>query len=283
MKTIAIYGTGSTGRHIYNLINKNNSVVAFLDSNTDKWGQQIDGISILGDANKASQLQCDEIIIASLNGKDTIYKLLIDAGVPAHKINSTYVSTIIEARIHFLYDYASVYKKEINSLPIAEGGVFQGDFAKELNTAFPSQKLYLFDTFEGFDAKDVKIEKDNHFSEDGAKHLSNTSIELVRNKLPHPENVLFKKGFFPETTFDIDENFFFFVNLDFDLYVPTLEGLRYFYPRLCKHGCLLVHDYFNEGFLGVKQAIEDFETESDIELCKFPIGDHCSIAIMKHN
>ncbi|MDR3334041.1 MAG: TylF/MycF family methyltransferase [Treponema sp.] len=34
---------------------------------------------------------------------------------------------------------------------VAELGVFKGDFAKRLNIAFPDRKLYLFDTFDGFD------------------------------------------------------------------------------------------------------------------------------------
>lgn len=35
---------------------------------------------------------------------------------------------------------------------VAEVGVFQGEFAQYINVAFPDSKLYLFDTFDGFDA-----------------------------------------------------------------------------------------------------------------------------------
>src|ERR1041385_1300392 len=35
---------------------------------------------------------------------------------------------------------------------VAEVGVYKGEFAKRLNQLFPAKKLYLFDTFEGFDS-----------------------------------------------------------------------------------------------------------------------------------
>ena len=41
----------------------------------------------------------------------------------------------------------------------AEAGVFEGDFAKWINQYFPDRKLYLFDTFEGFDMRDIEKEK----------------------------------------------------------------------------------------------------------------------------
>ena len=46
---------------------------------------------------------------------------------------------------------------------------------------------------------------------------------------------LFKKGYFPESAHGIDEKFAF-VSLDLDLYKPTLEGLRFFYPKMIKGG-----------------------------------------------
>ena len=41
---------------------------------------------------------------------------------------------------------------------VAELGVFKGDFAALINAAFPDRCIHLFDTFEGFDAKDVAVE-----------------------------------------------------------------------------------------------------------------------------
>lgn len=54
---------------------------------------------------------------------------------------------------------------------------------------------------------------------------------------------------------------FALVSLDPDLYAPTLEGLRFFYPRLSPGGMIIVHDYDNKQFTGVKQAVSEFEDE----------------------
>ena len=51
-----------------------------------------------------------------------------------------------------------IYSRKIEG-SVAELGVYQGGFAKYINQAFPNKKLYLFDTFTGFDAKDISLEK----------------------------------------------------------------------------------------------------------------------------
>ena len=67
------------------------------------------------------------------------------------------------------------------------------------------------------------------------------------------------------------------------MYTPTIEGLRFFYPRMMPGGIILVHDYFTKFYHGVKQAIDDFEKEMSIILTRVPIGDGISIAIVIQN
>lgn len=146
-----------------------------------------------------------------------------------------------------------------NGCAVAEGGVFRGDFAKFINDSFPENDLNFFDSFEGFDSRDIAVEKKNSFSDKSEYHLGITSEELALSVLPHSEKAIIKKSFFPQTTVGMEERKFIFVNLDFDLYQPILEGLRYFYPKLQKGCCMLIHDYFNSGYSGVKQTVDDFE------------------------
>lgn len=115
---------------------------------------------------------------------------------------------------------------------------------------------------------------------DKAYHLSKTSVELVLSKLPHPQKAIIKKGYFPETARGLEEERFIFVNLDFDLFHPILEGLRFFYPRMVCGGVIVVHDFYSPGCPGVKEAIDVFETELKCKMKKMPIGDHCSIAVI---
>src|SRR5947209_3589089 len=109
---------------------------------------------------------------------------------------------------------------------VAELGVYKGDFSKRLNTLFPDRKLYLFDTFSGFDDSDISIEQKKGYS-DGSQDFSNTSIDLVLGKMVAPHNCIIKKGIFPQTVTGIEDSFCF-VSLDADLFEPIYQGLRFF-------------------------------------------------------
>lgn len=139
---------------------------------------------------------------------------------------------------------------------IAEVGVWKGNFAELLNRYFPDRKLYLFDTFEGFDERDKKIDINCSYSTT-TQDFTETSILEVMNKMTYPDNVIIKKGWFPETAVDVDGKFAF-VDLDADLYQPIYEGLKFFYPKMEKGGIIMVHDFNNEMYKGVRQAVEEY-------------------------
>ncbi len=281
MKKIYIFGTGSTGRRVYKELNSKMEVLGFLDNDTSKWGEKVENVTIIGNGETVLGKEYDEIVVCSLPGMNTIKKQLLDVGIPYYKINCDYISTQVNARINFLQDYASMIGDVKDDILIAEGGVYQGDFAKEINKCFPNNTIFLFDTFEGFDERDVKKEHEEGFSIFDKNHLNIKGVEVVLEKMPYPDKVEIRKGYFPETAVGLDDGKFQFVNLDFDLYNPTLEGLRFFYSKLEENGVILIHDYFNPGYTGIKQAVDDFEKESGIVLKRLPIGDHCSIAIFK--
>ncbi|GHV10792.1 hypothetical protein FACS189491_00920 [Spirochaetia bacterium] len=128
-----------------------------------------------------------------------------------------------------------IYDKKIDG-SVAELGVYRGDFAKIINEAFHDRKLYLFDTFEGFDERDVKLELKNNYST-GEQDFSKTSVELVLNKMKHKKNCIVRKGYFPETIYgeggnDLTNERYAFVSIDVDLYEPMYKGLNYFYEKL---------------------------------------------------
>jgi O-methyltransferase len=170
-----------------------------------------------------------------------------------------------------------IYEKKITG-NVAELGVYRGDFAKIINEAFPDKKLYLFDTFEGFDKRDVNYEVKEKFSE-GNEDFSNTSVELVLNKMKIKENCIIKKGFFPETADGVND-IFAFVSIDCDLYAPVYNGLNYFYEKINNGGYIMLHDYNNKHYKGVKEALKKFYEEKRVAY--FPLCDVSgSVIIMK--
>ncbi|GBU25088.1 methyltransferase [Fibrobacteria bacterium R8-3-H12] len=151
---------------------------------------------------------------------------------------------------------------------VAELGVYRGYFAQYINYLFPTQKLYLFDTFEGFSDKNFKNESNSSWID---QDFSNTSVELVLKKMKYPDNCIVRKGFFPETALGLENEEYIFVSIDTDLYEPMYEGLKYFYPRLKKGGYIFVHDYNCVAYSGVKNAVKQFSKENDISF--FPLSD----------
>lgn len=161
---------------------------------------------------------------------------------------------------------------------VAELGVFRGDFAAKINLAFPDRKLYLFDTFEGFDKRDIAVDNQKAYSK-GDQDFSKTSVDVVLKKLLYPQNSLIRKGFFPESiqVEDLQETFAF-VSIDTDLYQPIFEGLTFFYPRLSQGGYIFIHDYNNDVYKGAKKAVRDFCQKNSIPYC--PMTDGAGSAII---
>jgi O-methyltransferase len=139
---------------------------------------------------------------------------------------------------------------------VAELGVFKGKFAKYINNYFPDRLLYLFDTFEGFDPRDVQSENEKKFSS-GDQDFSDTSVESVLKRMPFPQQCQIVKGFFPESAKNIVDKFVL-VSLDADLYEPIYNGLEFFYPKLVSGGYILIHDFNNDAYPGSRRAVEEF-------------------------
>ena len=228
---IIIYGSTSTGRRIYEELKRNNNVLCFLDDDSSKWGEKIDGICVY-DPQSIASIEFDEVVIGVLTYHLEVLDNLIKMGVPKNKINETFINIPTYARMECLRNIRTLVDEESIGGNVAELGVFRGEFAREINKIFPDRKLYLFDTFEGFSKHDTDVELNKGYSnEDKTGYFSNTTEQDVLSLMPYPEMCVIKKGYFPDTAVDLDDSFCF-VNLDADLYAPTLAGLQYFYPRL---------------------------------------------------
>jgi O-methyltransferase len=151
---------------------------------------------------------------------------------------------------------------------VAELGVYKGKFARYINGYFPDRKLYLFDTFEGFDNRDVSREQQQNFSS-GDQDFSDTSVEMVLKQMPHPQMCVPVKGFFPESARGLEDTFVY-VSIDTDLYEPVYAGLTYFYPRVTIGGYISVHDFNNENYKGARKAVEHFCKEQGIGYVPLP-------------
>lgn len=139
---------------------------------------------------------------------------------------------------------------------VAELGVYKGNsahllakYAKRIN-----RDCYLFDTFEGFDKKDL-VNRDKTID---PSLFKDTSLETVKS-IVGSDNVQYVKGYFPDSLENIgDLAQFSLVHIDCDLGKPFRHALEYFYPRLVEGGFLILHDYSSLFWPGATQAINEF-------------------------
>jgi O-methyltransferase len=281
---VIVFGAGNCGKRLAMTIKNRNDpfdIIAFVDNNPQLQGTFLFDRPIIHPGDIAS-FDYDQITIASMDKSDIFDQLVNKCGVEPDVIRDI-ISFHLEnknARIAALINSAKlIYDNNIVGA-VAELGVFQGEFVQYINELFPDRAFYLFDTFEGFHNSDV--EKEKEIGTNGifeySYNFSETSIELIMKKIKNPEKCIVKKGIFPETAKDLEDNFAF-VSLDADLYQPMLEGLKYFYPRLSKGGYIFVHDFFSYMFTGTSKAVMEYKDEMDIQIV--PMGDDCSVIIPK--
>jgi len=172
------------------------------------------------------------------------------------------IITTDPARIQSLNLLASeIIEREVPG-EIAELGVYRGDFARRISSLFPDRKFYLFDTFEGFDERDLASESEQDLKTNFGD-FSRVTVRKVLSRIPHPLQCVVKQGYFPESLNGLEESFSF-VSIDTDLFKPTYEGLCYFYPRLSPGGYIMVHDYGPRRYHGIKKAVRQFSNEYKI-------------------
>ncbi|MBP3683794.1 MAG: class I SAM-dependent methyltransferase [Oscillospiraceae bacterium] len=182
---------------------------------------------------------------------------LVNAMLPERELSNDYVRL---ATLELL-----CRRLETVSGAAAELGVYRGFFARCINTLLPDRRLYLFDSFEGFEAEADASESFH------AAH-ANTTVEKVLAIMPHRSQVTVKPGFFPASLDGLEERFCL-VSLDVDFAQATLEGLRYFWPRLQKGGYLMLHDWGSPSLPGVAQALKTYEEEIGASISAIPLCD----------
>lgn len=279
---VGIFGAGQAGLMAKRWLPGDQKLVCYIDNNEAKQGKMLEDVPVCS-LEQALEHELDIIWVAILN-KDAARNVEVQIR------HSTFVGQIIrvsdfrerqDIRLSALRLIADEIKKRNIPGEMAELGVYQGDLAKEMNRLLPEKRLYLFDTFEGFDKKDIDIEQKFGNKRAGVMDFSDTSMELVRSKLVCPEQAVFCKGYFPESLEQIESlPPLALVSLDPDLYEPVYQGLKVFYPLLSPGGAILIHDYNSIQFPGVKKAVERYCKEENVFVV--PLMDlHGSAVLIK--
>jgi len=160
----------------------------------------------------------------------------------------------------------------------AELGVYKGNSARVL-CHFAEQehrRVFLFDTFSGFDERDLK-------GVDNARRRQfyDNSLEAVKAFVQSPQ-AIFVAGRFPESiTSEAAQANYALVHIDCDLYEPAKAALEFFYPRLVAGGLLIMHDYSSRIWDGIRHAVDDFVATIPEQIVLWP--DKSGTAVVRKN
>lgn len=195
--------------------------------------------------------------------------------------NNFYLSCA-NTRIAKVLAHYELYKMAID-IPgtIVECGVFKGvsltrfaTFRDLLSNSF-SKKIIGFDTFNKF--PETNYPPDKKYRQRGIEVAGEQSIskQQLMDVLKHKgldKFVELVEGDITKTMpVYLDANpglKISLLNLDVDLYEPSVAILEHLYPRITKGGILLLDDY---GFFpGETKAVDEYFKDKDIEIRKLP-------------
>jgi len=292
MKTVIIIGENNLTATCADLLNpKEMKLVGFGDTREETWnvfeedGSVKETISALPvmPVEMVASLEPDCVLVASLDKeRNEVFKYLL--------YRSNYFGDVI-----FLHDLAGQFSLKTAALRrltrrledvgvegcAAEVGCGSGDTSWQLNALMPRRRLYLFDTFAGFDPRDIQKEEELGCSKAQAGDMAYKDQNRLLSRMPAPDMVVMKKGWFPETAEIAESETFALVYLDACLYNPTLRALEFFFPRMSQGGVIVLTRYEDDAFNGVFQAVTDFE-EKYGRLLITPLGDPLGTITIVH-
>jgi len=173
----------------------------------------------------------------------------------------------------------SILEREIQG-DLIEIGVYKGISAKMIHYYMPDRRLYLFDTFDILDERDLDREKRETGIEYDKGWFVDASIENVLKYIDRKnDNITIIQGYFPNTIpEEFDSKTFAFVHIDISLYKPTIDALNYFYEKTSSGGIIVLHDYNSNP--SVRKSTDEF-MKNKIEI-PIPMPDKSgSVLIVK--
>lgn len=152
----------------------------------------------------------------------------------------------------------------------AECGVYKGCASHTIllsnQLSKHSKHHYIFDSFEGLS---LPSDQDNSYWHKGDLSIGE---QIVAKNLRDFDAKTLIKGWIPTGFDQVKNRKFSFVHINVDLYEPTLESIRFFYPLLSTGAILICDDYGFESCVGATKAIDEFLSDKDEKMIKFPQG-----------
>jgi len=119
--------------------------------------------------------------------------------------------------------------------------------------------LYGFDTFEGFDQRDIDVERGIYPNSWHTGNFDPTTMNEVARYVGSgaaPHNLKLVAGWFPPS-FELHDKQWRFAHIDMDLIAPTRSALEILWQNMVPGGIIAVHDYGAPAF-NVRDVVDRF-------------------------
>lgn len=156
---------------------------------------------------------------------------------------------------------------------IVECGVYKGGTAHLFANLIQdnSSQLFLFDTYEGMPETNEDLDK--HRSGD----FADTSLEKVKQNVGFSKNVIFQKGFIPDSFESVDIGDISLLHIDLDIHDSIIASLKHCYDKVLPGGAIVFDDYGFESCYGARLAVDTFFEDKTEE--PIPLGTGQAIVI----
>lgn len=167
----------------------------------------------------------------------------------------------------------------------AECGVFHGlgshlIIHAQNSDRVSNKKHHVFDSFSGLSAIQKGIDDDTpEQTKVWHEHALAVPLEIVQRNLSAHDNVNYYPGWIPDRFDEVAENIFSFVHIDVDLYQPTLDAIKFFFPRLVSGGILVCDDYGSTLCPGAKAAVDQYCQQEGLNLAELTTGQALLIKV----
>lgn len=104
-------------------------------------------------------------------------------------------------------------------------------------------------------------DRDNGEYQKGALSVNGSATFRMLAR-PFGSTIVVHEGFVPAVLDEMADCRFAFVHLDLDQYLPSLQALRFVWPRMSSGGIMICHDYFPDRNTLAAGAIHDWMAET---------------------
>lgn len=174
------------------------------------------------------------------------------------KTKNIYDDFFTKVRYYSIIQLVRFVLKNYKIYDFVECGCWKGHSSYIISELIKNRKIsfHIFDSFEGLSSSSKKDESFFYNKNKNiiSKQFSSDETFVKNQVLKKFKFVKTYKGWIPERFKEIKKKKFSFVHIDLCLYKPTLDALKFFYPRLVKGGIIVSNSYNSSVFPGETRA-----------------------------